>query len=191
MTVALLLCGLALGQAELAFDVASVKPAGPLVMGQKTKSGGPGTPEPGRVTFTHVPLSYLLAQAYDVWEDQVTGPAWLSDWSHAFTIVATMSPTTTPEQYRFMLQNLLAERFGVRVHRERQTRPGYELVVAEGGPKLEEWKPGTTNKADFPRMTPGLPRAMAISLPMAGGVGPVHFRVRDTMEGFTRGLGTW
>ena len=111
------------------------------MVGQKSKSGGPGTSEPGRVTFTHVPLSYLLTEAYDVWPDQVAGPAWISEGSDAFTIVATMPPTTTPEQYREMLQNLLAERFGVRVHRERQTRPGYELVIAEGGPKMEEWRP--------------------------------------------------
>ena len=186
--IPLLLCVFA--QADLTFEVASIKPAGPLVMGQKTKSGGPGTSEPGRVTFTHVPLSYLLAQAYDVWDDQVAGPSWISEWSNAFTIVATMSPTATPEQYRVMLQNLLAERFGVRVHHERRTRPGYELVVADGGPRMEEWKPGTTNKADFPRMPAGLPRARTLSWPMAGGLAPVHFRVRDTMEGFARGLGS-
>src|SRR5690242_14981596 len=130
MILALLLCALA--QTDLRFDVASVKPAGPVVMGQKTKSGGPGTAEPGRVTLTHVPLAYLLTEAHDVWLDQVSGPAWVSDWGHAFTIVATMPPSTTREQYRVMLQNLLAERFGVRVHIERQTRSGYELVVAEG-----------------------------------------------------------
>jgi len=189
MTIALLLCGLALGQSELTFDVASVKPAGPPVVGQKWKSGGPGTSEPGRVTFTGVPLSFLLAEANDVWQDQVVGPAWISEWTNRFTIAATMPPTTTVEQYRVMLRNLLAERFGVRTHREQHMRPGYELVIADGSPKLEEWKPGAPGRPGFPRMDRTSPKALSFVVPMAGGVGPVHYRVRDTMGGFTRSLG--
>ena len=37
-----------------------------------------------------------------------------------------------------MLQNLLAERFHLVVHHETRNCPGYELVVAKGGPKLKE-----------------------------------------------------
>jgi uncharacterized protein (TIGR03435 family) len=37
-----------------------------------------------------------------------------------------------------MLQNLLAERFGMKDHAERQEVPGYELVVARGGIKMKE-----------------------------------------------------
>jgi len=183
MTVAWLACVLALGQS---FEVASVKPAGPPAVGQKFKSGGPGTSEPGRVTFTGVPLSSLLAEAYDVWQDQVIGPAWISEWRNSFTIAATMPPSTTVEQYRAMLRNLLAERFGVRTHREERMRPGYELVVADGGPKMDEWKPGEAKPSAFPRMDANKPRAMSLSWPLEGGVGPIHYHVRDTMEGFSR-----
>ncbi len=186
MTIAWMLCALALGQS---FEVASVKPAGPIVMGQKFKSGGPGTAEPGRVTFTHVPLSFLLSEAHDVWQDQVVGPAWISERPHNFTIVATMPPSTTVEEYRAMLRNLLAERFGVRTHREQHMRPGYELVVADGGPKLEEWKPGAPGRPGFSHMNRTSPKALSFAVPMAGGVGPVHVRVRDTMAGFSRSLG--
>jgi uncharacterized protein (TIGR03435 family) len=37
-----------------------------------------------------------------------------------------------------MLQNLLIERFQITLHHETRNFPGYELVVAPGGPKLKE-----------------------------------------------------
>jgi uncharacterized protein (TIGR03435 family) len=38
-----------------------------------------------------------------------------------------------------MLQNLLADRFHLKLHHETQIRPGYELVLAPGGSKLKDW----------------------------------------------------
>ncbi len=35
-----------------------------------------------------------------------------------------------------MLQTLLADRFGLTIHREMQDKPGYALVAAKSGPKL-------------------------------------------------------
>jgi uncharacterized protein (TIGR03435 family) len=189
MTPILLVVALALAQSDT-FDVASVKVAAPWVPNQRSKHGGPGSSEPGRVTYTQVNLSYLLSQAYDVWLDQVSGPAWISDYGqNLYTIVATMPPTTTKEQFQMMLQNLLAERFQIRVHREQQTRPGYELVVAEGGHKLQEWKPGTGPSKLHPRIDAASPKGTLLVSPMEGGRVPVRIYRRDTMEGFCRGLG--
>lgn len=36
---------------------------------------------------------------------------------------------------------MLQERFHLEIHREKRHFPGYELVIAEGGPKLKESKP--------------------------------------------------
>jgi uncharacterized protein (TIGR03435 family) len=189
MTPIVLVFALALAQSDT-FEVASVKPGGPITPGQRLKHGGPGTSEPGRVTFTNAPLSYLLSQAYDVWQDQVSGPSWLSGFDgHRYTIVATMPPSTTSEQFQAMLQNLLAERFQLRVHREHQTRPGYELVVAEGGPKLQEWKPGTGPSKFHPRFDAANPKGLMLMSPMEGGRGTLRIFTRDTMEAFCRMVG--
>src|ERR1017187_6744818 len=41
-----------------------------------------------------------------------------------------------------MLQQLLADRFKLAVHRESKDFPGYALVLAKDGPKLQETKGG-------------------------------------------------
>ena len=60
------------------FEAASVKPVGPDVPRVATgMRGGPGTSDPGRITYTSVTLAQLLVRAYDVWPDQISGPSWL------------------------------------------------------------------------------------------------------------------
>src|ERR1035437_1808963 len=97
----------------LHFDVASVKPL--VTQGVVTKmTGGPGTSGPGRFTATNAELSALLMRAYGIQYDQLRGPAWMD--TIQFDVIANVPPGTTAEQFRTMLQNLLVERFGMRVH---------------------------------------------------------------------------
>jgi uncharacterized protein (TIGR03435 family) len=56
---------------------------------------------------------------------------------------------TTKEQFRLMLQNLLAERFGLQAHHESKEMPIYALVVAKNGSKLKESAPAAV--ADEPQ----------------------------------------
>jgi uncharacterized protein (TIGR03435 family) len=107
-----------------------------------------------------------------------------------------MPANTTKEQFRLMLQNMLAERFHLVVHHETQNFPGYDLVVADGGPKFKEAteKPGpaATNGAGrvpvgndgFPVLPPG-PRISIVMLP---GVQRVKYQER-TMAEFAYNLG--
>jgi uncharacterized protein (TIGR03435 family) len=124
------------------FDAASIKPAAMPTMGGRGMirmagpSGGPGTNDPGRVHYPFINLKNLLMNAYDVKGFQISGPSWLD--TERFDIQATMPPETTKEQFRVMLQNLLAERFGLKVHHETKELPMYSLVVAKGGPKMKE-----------------------------------------------------
>jgi hypothetical protein len=86
------LAGLANGQP--AFDAASVKPGGTeFVRGTSfSTKGGPGTSDPGRITYTQQRLRYILMKAWDLQFDQILGPAWVMDASgdDSYTITATM-----------------------------------------------------------------------------------------------------
>jgi uncharacterized protein (TIGR03435 family) len=53
-----------------------------------------------------------------------------------FDVVANIPPGATREQANLMLQNLLADRFQLKVHRSTRELPIFWLVVARGGPKL-------------------------------------------------------
>jgi uncharacterized protein (TIGR03435 family) len=129
----------------LTFDAASVKPAtlpAPDGRGRVTMagpSGGPGTNDPGRIRYPYMSLKNLLMNAYDVKSFQIQGPAWLD--TERFDVNATMPPETTREQFRVMLQNLLAERFKLTLHRETRELPMYSLAVAKNGPKLKQSEP--------------------------------------------------
>jgi uncharacterized protein (TIGR03435 family) len=124
------------------FDVASVKVAAPPTPDGRGMiriggpSGGPGTSDPGRVHYPYMTLKNLMTTAYEVKNFQVTGPAWLD--TERFEISATMPPDTTKEQFHLMLQNLLAERFKLTLHRETKELPMYSLVVTKNGPKMKE-----------------------------------------------------
>src|SRR5579863_4065750 len=125
------------------FDAASVKLFNSEIQQPYTITGGPGTNDPSRFRAPRIDMLSLLARAFDVSTDQITGPAWIKDFASAnnYTVIATMPPDTTKEQFQKMLQNLLAERFHLIFHRETRNFPGYELVVDKGGPKFKEVTP--------------------------------------------------
>jgi uncharacterized protein (TIGR03435 family) len=139
---AVILCAsIALGQQanpKLTFEVASIKPAAPQAMArlQGSVDGGPGTPAPGRIQFTDMPLKVLIMRAYDVQNFQVSGPSWMD--SQRFDITAKVPDGATKEEARIMLQNLLSDRFKLKMHKGSKDAAIYELVVAKGGLKLKE-----------------------------------------------------
>ncbi len=112
-----------------AFDAASVKPR---------PQGGPGTmmrETTGRIDYVGIPLMAVIARAYDVNGVQVAAPAWVS--SDGFEIRATFPANTPPEQFRTMLQTLLADRFHMTVHHEQRELSAYVLAVTKGGLKMK------------------------------------------------------
>jgi uncharacterized protein (TIGR03435 family) len=127
------------GNLSPSFEVASIKPAPPpsdphrFMVGMR---GGPGTPDPGQITYSNVNLHNVLMQAYDVKEFQISGPGWLA--TERYDITAKVPAGTTKEQFRLMLQNLLAERFKVSLHHETKELPMFALVVAKSGVKMKE-----------------------------------------------------
>ena len=99
--------------------------------------------DPGMISLKGDPLKPVLVQAFHVRADQIEGPAWLD--TDCFDIIARMPEGAPPDQLGAMLQAMLAERFGLTVHRETRQRAGYSLVVEKGGPKCPEDDP----KKDF------------------------------------------
>ncbi|HWF10660.1 MAG TPA: TIGR03435 family protein [Bryobacteraceae bacterium] len=80
------------------------------------------------------PLTNLISDAYQVGLDQITGPDWLN--SEFYAINVKLPQGSTKEQDSQMMANLLAERFGLVIHRVTKEVSGYENTVASGGPKL-------------------------------------------------------
>jgi uncharacterized protein (TIGR03435 family) len=121
-----------------AFEVASVKPAAPITGNriQVMLRGGPGSSDPGQITYTNVTVKNVLTQAYGVKGFQISGPGWLD--SGRYDIVAKLPRGATKAEFMVMLQNLLAERFKLTLHREKKDLQMYALVVGKNGPKLKE-----------------------------------------------------
>ncbi len=104
----------------------------------RTTAGGsvnPGVVSPGRIHYSGT-LKEFLANAYDVKEFQIEGPAWMD--TERFVVDATMPPETTRQQRLFMLQNLLIERFKLTSHREEKELPMYSLAMGKNGLKMKE-----------------------------------------------------
>ena len=127
------------------FEVASIK---------RHQGGGPSmlrNQPGGTLAVANIPVNFLIAFAYNVKRFQITaGPAWIN--SEGFDIEA--KPDIAPpedarnmsfeqhqaimDQQRVRMQNLLADRFQLKFHRETKELPIYALVVAKNGPKLHE-----------------------------------------------------
>jgi uncharacterized protein (TIGR03435 family) len=82
----------------------------------------------------------IIQYAYKEYKTRITGPDLLE--SQRFDIVAKAPSGTPNDQLMPMLQTLLIDRFGMQLHRETVEMPIYALVIADGGPKLKEMKPG-------------------------------------------------
>jgi len=140
---------------RLDFDVASIKRSDPgggsgISGGPR---GGPGSNDPGRVVYTNVTLTFLLGSAYDIRRMQLAGvEKWMD--TDLFDVEAKVPQGAGKDDLRIMTQNLLLDRFGMKVHRETKEMPIYALVVAKGGSKLKpaQEKSPTTEKDGSVRM---------------------------------------
>jgi len=132
-------------------DAASVKPAPPPDGrgGRRVAMmGGPGADTPGRINFENIGLGAVISKAYGVKNYQISAPDWFN--SERYNIIATVPPGTTLEQFRLMLQNLLADRFKVALHKETREMPIYSLAIAKNGPRLKKAAPDPPPDANSP-----------------------------------------
>lgn len=122
---------------RIEFEVARIKPADPL-------SPNEGLPErsPERAIYRYASVKNLLMTAYGLPFQQVLGPPWID--SERYDIAAKAPAGATKEQVNVMLQNLLADRFKLSVHRETKQLPLYELVVGKNGSKMRDSDPNAS-----------------------------------------------
>lgn len=122
------------------FEVASVKLV-PQGRGDPSAThrcfGGPGTSDPETLRCSCPAMADLIVLAYEIRYTGFDGPRWMWSYDTCYDIVAKVPPGATRNQFRLMLQNLLAERFHLSVHHETRTILCYALVVGKGGPRLK------------------------------------------------------
>jgi uncharacterized protein (TIGR03435 family) len=148
------------------FEAASVKPATQAtgVRVRPSQSGGPGSSDPTLFTAHNWSLTVLIVTAYDLKYYQFSGQPWMD--SSFFDLVVKVPQGATREQFRLMLQNLLVDRFKLKVHHASKETPLYQLVVGKNGPAFDE--------NGFPILQPGGPPMLSTP----GG----HARMRATQE---------
>jgi uncharacterized protein (TIGR03435 family) len=128
VTLISLIAGLASAQ-PLEFEVASVRLA--------ERGCAPShNVTPTQVTYSCTFLSDVISEAYGIPLYRTEGFG--KTGSIFVNIAATMPAGTTKQQIPAMLQNFLAERFQLKVHREVREGNTFELTVEKSGHKLHE-----------------------------------------------------
>ncbi len=103
------------------FDAASIKPAG------AGRVGGGLHLSPARIRVVNQSLKFCVQTAWNVKDFQVSGGSgWME--SERYDIDADAAKPFDPGEFRTMLQALLADRFGLAVHRETKDMRGYALL---------------------------------------------------------------
>jgi uncharacterized protein (TIGR03435 family) len=120
----------ALAQAPLAFEVASVRAVPP----SDTPTAALGV----RITGSQIRIAALsmkdyLSYAFNVSPKQIEGPDWLAE--ARFDVTANIPAGVDRDKVPVMLQELLRERFELKIRRERREFPVYALTPARNGRK--------------------------------------------------------
>lgn len=148
------------------FEVASI---------HERDSAGPDDVQvsPGSLVIRNKTFFFLVRWAYDVTPSQIDSPpGWFGE--NRFDIVAKAATAADETQLRLMLRTMLADRFGLKLHKEARTVQAYAITVAKGGPKFQE------SPADGPFV---LERASPVIL------NAHHARMLDLAQGISGEIG--
>lgn len=132
------------------FEVASVKRC------QSSQSPSGGDPDPGRLHLACITTANLIRLAYlvfptgranapvspNVFQMPISGgPSWLN--SDRYAIDAKVERRVNTEMMKGpMMQALLEDRFGLKLHKETKQIPAFDLMVGAEGTKLRPAKEG-------------------------------------------------
>ena len=147
----LLSAAVAAAQAPISpkFEVAAIKVAVPLetqlTTGQLRVSQ---VITDDRIDLKPFSLADLIVMAYGIKDYQLTAPDWMR--SERYEVQATLPAGSTKAQVPEMMQALLADRFQLKIHREKKTHGVYALVVGSDGHKLQPAEPDPAPDAPPP-----------------------------------------
>jgi uncharacterized protein (TIGR03435 family) len=168
----------------LAFDVISVKPNH-----SDTTRESMGMNRDG-FAATNIQLHDLLLQAFELQEGQqlLGEPKWTTN--DRWDIDARIGPEDIDALAKMnfrerlgMFQQIMVERFGLKVHHETRELRVYALVVAPGGPKMTPSKP----RPDDPNGIPGDPGVLRATHGKETGIGTMmEFLAEDLSDALGR-----
>lgn len=131
-----------------AFDVASVRSNKSVTQPLSRFPLGPGDAYvPGNLfSGTNQPLIAYVRFAFKLSQGELLDlPTWVYD--EHFDIAGRATGNPTKDQMRLMMQSLLADRFKLKAHTERRTKPAFNLVLAKPGRIGPQLKADTDDKA--------------------------------------------
>lgn len=157
------------------FEVASIRPSDPDEHGSSIL-----TDRAGDLTARNVPLRGIILLAYGLRTFQLSGgPGWINTDAYDITAKpesavqaadASAAPVTDQERktrnelWKERMRALLADRFGLLVHREMKDQPVYLLIVGKNGSKMKEV--ATPHGEQGTRGGAGRSQGMAATMPM-------------------------
>ena len=116
--------------ANPAFEVATIKPCKPEAQGKGFRVNG------RNFSTINTSLDDLIEFAYDVHAKQILGgPEWLDKDKYDLAAVPDGEGAPSYEQWKAMVQKLLADRFKLTFHRDKKELSVYVLTVEKNGPK--------------------------------------------------------
>jgi uncharacterized protein (TIGR03435 family) len=150
---------------QAAFEAASIKPANAGARQRRPAiAGGPGTSDPGRIRYGGISLRDLILLAYRIHAFQISPSGAKGLDERTFDLEAKLGGGATQVQLRLMLQNLLAERFHLALHKEMKEMAVYRLIAAKAGPKLKpsEQAPPAGADDNFDPLPPAPPNELEV-----------------------------
>ncbi len=139
-----------------AFEVAAIRPSDPN--DPKAANGWNCESEGHRLECRQATLLDLLSITYGLQPRQIVGgPTWLNQDRYDISGIPDIPGIPSPAQTREMYKRLLAERFGLVLHRDTREMSIYALTIAKGGPLLKPASPdepvNTGNSGDRTQRT--------------------------------------
>ena len=149
------------------FEVVSVK--------VRTEPGGGPKPSPDRYNRFNTSLRGIVQDAYGLQPFEIVGgPEWAAG-SVRFDVMAKASTVPSREEMRLMVQQMLRDRFALRVHKETREMATYVLRMAREDGRLGAKLTKTTVDCATTECRPSL-----IARPRAGGAVTMQYQTRGT-----------